>query len=154
MKPKTNRLSPAGRKACSASGKRNVQRALETSHAAIPALRAACSEFDALLDAETGDKPTAVKRGSKLAASASFAAIFIVREKLLAARRFKRIETLIEQLTPLQGALARSLRALGVEPSGSNPDPMAALRKIEAEIVAARTPAAESEAADVEASET
>ena len=64
--------------------------------------------------AEIGDTPSAAQRGLILSATASFAALHIVREKLLAARRFKRIETLIEQLTPLQGALARTLRALGL----------------------------------------
>lgn len=113
---KKNRLSRVGRLKCAAAGRRNVRRALETSHAAIPALRAACSGFDACLDAEIGAEPSATKQGLRLAASASFAALYIVREKLPSARTFRRIESLVAELTPLQGALSRSLRALGVAP--------------------------------------
>lgn len=116
-KEPTNRLSAAGRAACSAAGRKNVRIAIETRRASVPEAKAAVSRFEAALALEIGANPTAAQQGLILAAVTSFTALFIVREKLRAARRFKRIETLIEQLTPLQGALVRTLRALGLQSS-------------------------------------
>jgi len=86
-------------------------------------LRQAAGAFEAALVAEVGVAPGAAREGLILSATASFAALFILKEKLLAARRFRRIETLLGQLTPVQGAFERTLRALDLTPKDAGDDP-------------------------------
>ena len=58
-----------------------------------------------------------------LAATASFTGLYIILEKLKAARSFRRIETLLIEVGPLQAGLIRSLRALGVVQKESSEEP-------------------------------
>jgi hypothetical protein len=124
VETKKNRLSEAGRQACSEAGRKNVRIALETRRAVVPELKAAIASFESHLVAEVGETPTAAQRALILAAVASFTALHIVQTKLKAARRFKRIEALIDQVTPLTGSLDRTLHALrvGGVGAGDNPD--------------------------------
>jgi glutathione S-transferase len=100
----------------SEAGHKNLPRALEANRTALPALRQATAAFEAALNAELGSEPSAAQRALSLAAVASYSALYTVRAKLLAARRFRRVESLVSQLTALTGALQRTLRSLGLSP--------------------------------------
>jgi hypothetical protein len=119
---RTSRLSPAGRLRCAEAGRTNVQRAIEARRAAGPALKQAVAKFEEQLRLQVGQEPTVAQSALVLSATASFTALYLVLEKLRAARRFKRIEALVAELTPLQGGLLRSLRALGLAAGSGAPD--------------------------------
>jgi hypothetical protein len=105
-------ISPEGRAAQSAAGKASLPALLEARRAVTSAKQSAI-DFEAGLIAELGGEPTATQRASVVAATACYTALFIASQKLRTAHRSVVIAGLVEQITPLTGALRRSLRDLG-----------------------------------------
>jgi hypothetical protein len=85
-------------------------------HHKYPEIEAAVAKFNADLSAQLGATPSPTKVALQAAAVTNYASILLIHSRLMASRgRYSQIETLVNQLPTLTGALQRTLRALGLE---------------------------------------
>jgi hypothetical protein len=132
--------------------RRHSQMVLANVRATQARRRQIATDFRARLTAEIGPGTSIAREALIDSAVSAYTEIVEVSDRFL---RCRASADAMSRLSIARGQLARTLRALGVERGGSAPDdPMAALRALESQIVAARTPATESEVGDVEATET
>jgi len=138
----SNRISPEGR-ARSRAVMANAARTREERERTAADFRVRLMGDLGITDA------TAVQDALLTSAVSAFTEICAVSASF---RRCHASPKQMARLGRVRSELRRTLRLLGVRTHpGDAPDPMAALRAVEAEIIAARKPAAESEAGDVAA---
>jgi len=92
-------------------------------HHRYPEIEAQAAQFDADLRAQLGTAPTVAQVALAAAATAHFAAILLIKNRLFASLgRYSRIETLVSQLSNLTGTLQRTLRDLGMSADAGTDD--------------------------------